>query len=150
MGGGGGFFNVAAEKVGRFKVACVCLEHGKQEPRPAIEYKLMPIDSFSKNPKLAALMTFFGRDKLDQRAVQAAAWHLANDMSWQQLASKQIEYISGPNEPYFSQQQLRMAYEMVSVAERYAAEQAESAEPTTSPGEHQSGSPGESQSGGGH
>lgn len=135
MGGGGGFFNVAAEKVGRFKVACVCLEHGKKEPRPAIEYELKPLDSFSTDPQLAALMSYFGRANVDQRAVQAAAWHLANGMSWQELAAKQIEYLSGPNEPYFSPQQLHFAQQLVAQAEQYVAGQPRSDQPAASPGE---------------
>jgi hypothetical protein len=43
-GGGGGFFNVPAEKEGNFKVACMCLEHGKPEPRPSMAYKIVPLE----------------------------------------------------------------------------------------------------------
>ncbi len=40
MGGmmGGGMMNVPPEKVGKFKVPTVCLDHGKAEPRAAIPY----------------------------------------------------------------------------------------------------------------
>jgi hypothetical protein len=31
-------FNVPAEKEGSFKVPCVCLEHGKAEPRSQMTY----------------------------------------------------------------------------------------------------------------
>ena len=55
MGMGGGFFNVPAEKEGNFKVPCMCLEHGKPEPRPAMTYKLAPIETLSKKPGVEEL-----------------------------------------------------------------------------------------------
>ena len=40
MGMGGGMFNVAPEKVGKFKVPTVCLEHGKHDPTPRVTYEI--------------------------------------------------------------------------------------------------------------
>ena len=45
--GGGGLFNVPAEKVGKIKVVTVCLEHGKIEPNSRVVYELRPIESFT-------------------------------------------------------------------------------------------------------
>ena len=123
MGGGGmggGFFNVPAEKVGRFRVPCVCLEHGKPEPRPAIPYQIKPIESFSTNPQLASMLTMFGKGQLDQRAVQAAAWHIANEMSWEELANKVEEIPGGQSEPYFSQEEIQRAYQIAQMAQQEA------------------------------
>lgn len=125
VGAGNGFFNVPAEKVGRLTVPLVCLEHGKKEPRPAIPYQIKPIDQFSSDPVLAELLIAFGRGA-DRRATQAAAWHLANHMSWRELSEKQIERLSGPNEPYFSSDEIRRAAELVSNARLAAAERPQS------------------------
>ena len=105
-GGQGGFFNVPAEKVGQVRVACVCLEHGKDEPRPAIPYDIKPITAFTSDPAVHELCRMLGEGKLDQRAAQAAAWHLANGMSWEELAAKQIKRLNGPSYPYFSRQEI--------------------------------------------
>ena len=56
MGGGmGGMFNVAPERVRKFKVGTVCLEHGKKDPNPRVPYELRPIESFTSNTKVHEL-----------------------------------------------------------------------------------------------
>ncbi len=109
MGGGGGFFNVPAEKVAQMKVATVCLEHGKKEPRPGIPYEIVPLESFTQSAEVAELLKLFSLHNLSQRAVQAAAWHYNNGMSWQELAAKRIEHLNGTSEPYFSAAEINAA-----------------------------------------
>jgi hypothetical protein len=132
-GGGGGFFNVPAEKVAQLKVPTVCLEHGKKEPRANIPYQIKPIESFTKNVEVQELCKLLGSGQLNQRAAQAAAWHLANGMSWEQLASKKIEHLNAPSEPYFSQQEIRAAMQISEVAVAQAK-----LRPAKSPGESSS------------
>lgn len=121
MGGMGmGMMNVPPEKIANVKVPCVCLEHGKPEPRPTIPYEIKPLTSYSDDPKLYELMKLFGRGGVSQRAAQAATWHIANGMSWEMLAAKEIEHIGAPNEPYFSQVELAAAMELVAAASRAA------------------------------
>ena len=88
-GGGGGFFNVpaekgntmkvAAEKSTQFKVGLVCLEHGKRNPTPKVPYELRPIDSFTSKPGVVELLTLFGDSKVDQRSASGGLapeqWH---------------------------------------------------------------------------
>jgi hypothetical protein len=104
MGGGGGMgmFSVPPEQLGQFKVPTVCLEHGKKDPRPQIPYEIVPLEKVNKDPAVRELLTAFGKEKLDQRVAQAAAWHLANDMSWEELAGKRIEHLNGTSELWFS------------------------------------------------
>jgi hypothetical protein len=106
MGGGGGMFNVPAEKEGNFKVPCVCLEHGKPEPRPQMAYSVKPIESFTTKPGVAEMLKELGNYRLDQRAAQVAAWHLNNGMSWETLANKKIERADGSSYPYFTAEEL--------------------------------------------
>jgi hypothetical protein len=116
MGGGGGMFSVAPEQVAQFKVATVCLEHGKKEPRSGVPYKIVPIEEFTTTPGVKELLTALGNGRLNQRATQAAAWHLANNMSWQQLAAKRIVHLDGTSEQWFSWQELRAGMHLATAA----------------------------------
>ena len=101
--------NIPAEKMGKIKVQLVCLEHGKPDPRASVPYEIKPIDSFTKDASVQQLCSMLGEGKLDQRVAQVAAWHLANNMSFDQLAAKQVEHLGSPPEPYFSQHEVRAA-----------------------------------------
>jgi hypothetical protein len=112
-GRGGGGFNVAPETVGKLKVVVVCLEHGKKEPAAHIPYEIRPVESFSKDAQVKELLTMLGQGNLDQRAAQAAAWHFANGMSWNELAAKKIHHLGGrPDEPYFSRSEMQQAMQI--------------------------------------
>jgi len=125
-GGGGGFFNVPPEKVGDFKVTTVCLEHGKREPRPKMKYEIKPIEELTDKPEVREVCRMLGYGMLPQRAAQVAAWHLNSNMSWQQLAGKQLHYADGTRSPYFSQQEIRGGMQVVAAAAKLAKEREES------------------------
>jgi hypothetical protein len=129
MGGGMGMMSIPPEKVRQFKVATVCLEHGKPEPRPHVAYKIQPIEEFTSNPEIKELLTAFGKNGLSQRATQAAAWHLANDMSWEQLAAKQIEHLVGPNEPWFTPQEISAGMQIAQFAVAQSEQNQQTAKP---------------------
>jgi hypothetical protein len=117
MGGmGGGFFNVAPEKVGQIKVTTVCLDHGKPDPNPRVPYEIKPIEAYTTKPGVREVMTMLGNGVLDQRVAQVCAWHLNNDMNWEQLATKQLRFADGRRLPYFSSQEIRAAMQAVVVA----------------------------------
>ena len=116
-----GFFNLPPEKVGDFKLVTVCLEHGKKDPKPTVPYELRPIESVVAKPELRALCAMLGQEEIDQQAAQAAAWHLSNDMTWEQLAAKRIEHLNAPSEPYFTTAQLQKAKDLAKQASETAA-----------------------------
>ena len=120
-GGGGGFFNVAPEKVGQFKVATVCLEHGKAEPKP-VAYQIKPLDSFTTKPGVRELCQALAAGQIGQRAAQAATWHLNNDMSWEQLAAKRLRFANGTSQPYFTQQEIQGGMQVAALALKVAEE----------------------------
>jgi hypothetical protein len=133
--GGQGIFNVPAERVGAIKVAGVCLEHGKDEPRPTIKYSLKPVEAFSTDPVLKEMLTLFGQKKINQRVAQAAAWHLSSKMSWQQLSDKKIRRLGGaPPQPYFTPQELAGAMKLVEAAKSVAKDKSTESPQPTSPG----------------
>lgn len=139
MGGGGGMrggmgmMNVPADKELNVRVPCVCLEHGKPEPRPQMAYEIKPLNEFTEKPGVAELLKRLGEGKIGQRAAQAAAWHLNNDMSWTELAQKRIDYLNGASEPYFSFFEIQQG---MAAATQSLAETKKSSEPRrSSPGE---------------
>lgn len=116
-GGGGGFFSVPAETVARIPFQSVCLEHGKPEPNSRMTYEIRPVESFTDNKALQQLIGMVGSGRVDLDAAQAAAWHLSNDMSWQELATLKIKRLGGlGDQPYFAAGQLNGAQTLVAAA----------------------------------
>jgi hypothetical protein len=126
MGGGGGgmgMFNVAPEKVGQFRVPTVCLEHGKGEPNAQIPYEIKPIESVTNKPAVAELCRMLGTNQVNQRAAQAAAWFLNNDISWQDLAAKRYRHANGAiGESYFSPMEIQTGIQVAKMAVKTAEE----------------------------
>ena len=124
MGGmGGGFFNVPADKVGKFKLVTVCLDHGLKDPNPRVPYELVPIESYAKDPAVAEVLKMMVKGKLDQHSAQAACWHLQNGMSWEELAVKiGAKHLNGTVEAYFTPTHLERAL----AATQFAQKQIES------------------------
>lgn len=140
MGGFGGFMNVAPDKVGKVKVKTVCLEHGKTDPNPRAKYEIRPIESFTQNAGVIEICKMVGRGEISQNAAQAAAWNLANKLSFEFLATKnRLESLNGYTEKFFSSQDLQIA--MVAVIEASKRGEALKAklasEKAKSPGENQ-------------
>jgi hypothetical protein len=120
--GGGGAFSVPPERSRTFRVPTVCLEYGKHEPSSRMPYKLSRTETFSSDPKLAIVLESLGRGELSQKVAQAAAWHIANGLTWEKLAAEKIDHAGGiPDEPYFSQAELLAAHRVVAVATELAA-----------------------------
>ena len=122
MGGGMGMFNVPPEKVGQLKVATVCLEHGKREPHEQVPYEIKPLESFTDKPGVRELCAMLGSGQINQRAAQAAAWHLNNGMSWQELAAKQLRFANGTRQPYFSPAEIQAGMKIAAAAVKLSEE----------------------------
>lgn len=116
-GGGGGFFSVPPERVIAVKFNSVCLQHGRPDPTAANRYRLVPVARVSKDPVLYELLSTVGSGKVDPQAAQAAAWTISDKMNFQQLAAKQVEHLGGqPSTPYFTQDQLMSAQQLLAQA----------------------------------
>ncbi len=126
-GGGGGFMRVPPERMKKFSVTTVCLEHGKPDPNPKIPYKIVPLEQFTNNPRIRVVCEALGYNQVTQNTAQAAAWHIMDNMSWQELAVKnrvESKYIG--NIRWFSPIELRTAVAVVGEATRIAKERTES------------------------
>lgn len=122
MGGmpgmGGGQFSIPPERTRVAKVQTVCLEYGKDEPSPRMAYRLQRPDSFTSDPRVVLILESLGRGELPQKVAQAATWHVANGLSWQQLAAETIDHLVGPDEPFFTQFELGAAARVVARVEQ--------------------------------
>ena len=120
---GGPMFNVPPEKTAEFRVDCVCLEYGKPNPRPVVTYQLLAADKVA-NPETVAMLMEFEHGDYSQRAAQAAAWHLANAMTWEKLKDIKGETTSlGVRASYFTRQELDDAHKLVDAARARLKEQ---------------------------
>ena len=87
---------------------------------------MVPADSVVDRPAVVELLKAFGRGDLKHGAAQAAAWHLNNDLSWQQLAAKlQGTKRSFKRPPYFSADEIRTGMAYATEAERLAVANAD-------------------------
>ena len=66
-GAGGGFFTIPAEKTARVPLVSVCLNHGKPEPRPSMTYRLVPLETYTGDKALRALLVAVGTGTLDAK-----------------------------------------------------------------------------------
>jgi hypothetical protein len=136
LGGGGGVFNVGPEKFKKVRVPTVCLEHGKKDPSPIVPYKLVPIATVTSDQKVVELCKLVGSGQVDISSAQAAAWHLANGMSWEELNAKVVRHVNGSVERFFHPAEIATGMKIARVAEVLAEEskKADKSEPQ-SPGE---------------
>jgi hypothetical protein len=122
-------FNVAPEGVAQLRLTCVCLDYGKDTPRPRMPYALEPIRSVTDEPEVEALCRMLGHGQVSQRAAQAAAWHLAGDMSWDQLARLRQKFaIAGLSKPFFTSRELAEAKKAAEAAIELAENRKEPAD----------------------
>lgn len=129
--GFGGAFDLPPERVLKIKLTTVCLEYGKQEPTPRVKYTVVPIDAFTTDLPVQELCRLMGsenngekkNEKIDQQAAQAAAWHLANHLSWDQLTDmKHFPHNRGFTRPVFTAEQIHAAMALADKAIKAASE----------------------------
>lgn len=119
--GGGGMFDIPPERVVKMQLPVVCLEYGKAEPNAHMKYTIESADKYTSDPKIQAVCKLLGDGNLDQRAAQAAAWHVANHMSWDDLANlKTFPHFPQYSRPVFSADELRQAVVVVDRAIKLA------------------------------
>jgi hypothetical protein len=133
MGMGGGMFNIPAGRDGMLKVGTLCLEHGKPDPTPHMNYVIRPLSELNSDPKIEMLCRMLANDQVNQGVAQAAAWNMANDLPWNKLVTmNRVELMDGYFERYFSQQQVMMAQRLVQGITQQVAKDAASGEQSKS------------------
>jgi hypothetical protein len=118
-----GLMNIEPEKVGQIKLRTVCLEYGKPSPTAHVPYQIKPLAEVTTKPGVFELCARLGDRDISQGSIQAAAWHLANDMSWERLGKFSSAGIVMNHNELFSSRELqeakRLADDAVSQAEKH-------------------------------
>jgi hypothetical protein len=120
-GGGPGFCSIPPEATVAVPYVSACLNHGKPDPTPRANYKLMKVDQYTQDPVLQELIARVGTGTLNRQAAQAAVWNRTDDMSWKELTATFTYQVVG-KVPYFKAGELKMAKEVSSRAIALAAE----------------------------
>lgn len=123
------FFSIPPERIARVPYHSVCLEHGAVDPKRGNVYRLVQVNEFSADPRLPHLLKQVGAQAESTAALQAAAWHIVNGMSWEQLQAKPFHRAAAPDTPYFESRDLQTARRLVEQVEQLAAQ--EPREPAT-------------------
>jgi hypothetical protein len=127
---GMGLFSVPPEKTVQLKMRTVCLNYGHPDPHIGLTYELRKLESVVTDPALCELLQSIS-PRIDQEALQAAAWRLANGLSWKQLA-----HLPDPGSlgvaTMFDAKTLKTAQALVEQAESQAAKRDEQRDPEPS------------------
>ncbi len=115
----GGMFRVEEGATRKLLLRTVCLEHGKPDPNPRKKYRLVKLDTVSQDPLIHRLCEELSDPNQSQNIIQAAAWHTANQLSWEDLARKykHVSQYTG-NELYFTPRELDKAQKLVESTSR--------------------------------
>ncbi len=126
-----GFFSIPPEKTVQIGLNSVCLNHGRREPNAGVKYQLVKAESVTTDPVLIQLLEDYSA-RTNREAQQAAAWHLANGLSWEQIGQLTDQKIPGSPTPLFSAAHLKGAKSLVDQAKKSAAERPKKVEPVSS------------------
>ena len=122
----GPIFSVPPGKIVRIPVKTVCLEHGRPEPSSRMEYRIFPVEKFSRDPGLFELLAAVGRGKTPQKVAQAAAWNLASKKSWKELAAMKFRRAGSlPDTPHFRADELTQARKLIEKSQLLAEKRSE-------------------------
>ncbi len=122
---GNNFFSIPPERVAQVPFRSVCLNYGKPDPSPRMTYKVVPLENYSTDKVLQETLKNFGRGGVDRSAAQAAAWHLTDKQSWNDLANIKKYTLPGvytSQVPIFSISELEMAQKLIEQAKKQAQE----------------------------
>ena len=123
IGIGRGAFRVPAGKVGKVSAASFCLEHGKPDPNSKIKYRIVPIEQFvGSDERIVTLCHLLADGSISQNTAQAAAWNLANGISFDQLATmNRVQSKYTGNVRMFNDDELKTALSIVEKLNKHAA-----------------------------
>ncbi len=88
-----------------------------------MKYTIVPLEQFNADPKIAELCKMLGEGNVSQNIAQAAAWNMANGLSWKSTCkaqSRESQYTG--NEKFFTQSELQAAARLTGLC-RDATEQ---------------------------
>lgn len=126
-----GFFSIPPEKTVQIGLNSVCLNYGRREPSAGMKYQLVKAETVTTDPVLIQLLEDYS-PRTNREAQQAAAWNLANGLTWEQIGQLTDQKIPGSPTPLFSAAQLKGAKSLVEQAKKSAAERPKKVETISS------------------
>lgn len=118
---GANIFAIPPESTRQLRVATVCVEHGKPNPRSTVKYELARPEDVGVGPELAAVLAESRDGGVDRDVLQAAAWHLANAKSWDELRDMSRMAAVNARAPLFTSPELAAARRLVDAAAKKVA-----------------------------
>lgn len=131
MQGGPGFFSIPPEKTVQIAMNSVCLNYGRREPHAGMKYQLTRAETVYTDPALIQLLEDYS-PRTNRDVQQAAAWHLANGLSWDQIAQLTDQKVPGNPTALFTAQTVQSARGLVEQTKKIAAERPKKSEPVRS------------------
>ena len=117
---GPGLFSVPAGRTVKRRFPAVCLQHGFKTPNPRMEYRLARLSDTTSNESIPALLSWLGTKQCSQESAQLAAWHLASEVSWEELAKTKRILANGRTVRLYNGQQLSAAKSLAAAAVRHS------------------------------
>lgn len=112
----GGLATIPAGKTIQLQMNTVCLNYGRPDPQPSFTYQLVSLEQYSNDPVLAELLESY-TERVDRDVMQASAWHVANDMTWERLTALTQRRIVGGFVKIFTSHDIEQARKFVDVVE---------------------------------
>jgi len=112
--------SIPAGAVMQLTFAAVCIEQGKPDPRPGMNYRLERLENVTSNRALISLLESNDARTTGRMPLQAAAWHLADGVSWQQLRVMQVHRGEDGSRPFFTRRQLAAGKKLAALAHKAA------------------------------
>ena len=128
-GGGQGFFSIPPHKTAQVPYNAVCLNYGKPDPMPKMTYRPVPVEQYTSDQVLQETLKIYGTGQIDYSVAQAATWHLTDRLSPSDLSAIKRHRIFGDptsQESVFSEDSLRAADELLTIARTRAAQRKDS------------------------
>ena len=127
-----GRLSIPSKRIAQVQYRSVCLAHGWPDPRPDLPYEIMPVENFTQDKILQTLIYAIGTERINQKVSQAAAWHVANKMPWERLATE-LSPVAGLPVPFFNQAELVAAHQLVVLADKKSKEEPQPAASVSDP-----------------
>ena len=117
---GNNFFQIPPERIVERPIETVCLQYGLATPRPGMRYRLARLETLLEDVEpLRVALERWAEGAVDQRVVQAVAWHRSSIGS--RLSFDELQQLAGPRttvgrSPVFTKSTLQRAREVVRIA----------------------------------
>lgn len=112
-------YSFVPNRTALLQLRSVCLEHDRPGPTPKHHYEVRPMDEVTGVKGVYEICAMMGRGEIDHHVAQLAAWHLNNQVTWQQIWSQSQHGAEMGGREGMSQRQL---FEAIEAAERAVQE----------------------------